>query len=180
MPQSLILLFFNKLKKMYFNFEDMLDIILRDSLLFKFTSASLKWLQICLKESLFLVISRNELTPSVLEDSAVARTACRLYRNFEYRTMYHLEGSAVARLSRLAREEMCRFPVKTVSGVISIGILMNLSLSLILRDSVGAWSLIMSALFLAAGAIGLSCAADLETLKKGSIALKALKWFRRN
>lgn len=115
---------------------------------------------------------REEGNTALLDNSRTVQYLIYFYKRWRDKAIYYLNTSKTVDLTKENKQNFYLLPVKTLSIIVIIAVVTNVTLSIILRRDIGLWGWSMRGLVLFVGLGGLFCDADWSTLKNSSVIFK--------
>jgi len=111
---------------------------------------------------------------NIYRNSLVVKYVRALFRKVQQATARCLEATTRLALTRDIRRRLESLPIATLSTILITATIVNTLFHVFFTD-ISAGALLARALLLLAGTLGLSCRADWQTLRDGSVILKVFK-----
>jgi len=170
---SITVLLWRQLFRWYGQIEQRVDFIYLNSQTFRLTKRVLESIKACFRYSLLGRITEiKEENPEILGNSRAVQYLIDSYKGWKDKVIYYSKTSSTISLAKDTQRELYLSPVRIISLIVVIAILVNVALSVILQKQIELWGFLIRVLFLFAGTAGLSCEADWPAVKESSIFLR--------
>lgn len=158
----------------YTHLEKRLQDIYKDSQTHKLMTGFWEKIAICFRYSFLGRITeiKEEGSSVLLDNSRAVQYWIRIFRIGKNKIIYYLNTSKVAKLTKMMKGEFYSFPVKIISTIVVIAIIVNVVLSIILGRGITLWGWAMRGVLLLVGIGGLFCEADWQTVIGNSITFR--------
>lgn len=173
---SITVFLWRRFYKWYGSVEEGLSHIYHNSCTHSLFSRFWKKTKLCFRYSFLGRITEiKEANLALLDNSRAVRYLINFYKRWRDKAIHYLRPSFTLSLAKDTKEELIFSPVRIISLIVIITILVNAVLSVILQKQMYLWNFLIRVLFLFAGTAGLSCEADWPTVKKSSIFLRKMR-----